>query len=322
MSHPRRTLYLYWTVVGLYLLVLGWWMYFFTRQGEFLARRIESAGVALSPEQADALRDAARHSMRMFLFEGLFLGLMLLAGVYLVMRSMQRELAVHRQQRNFLSAVTHELRSPIASARLYLESLQLGRVEGAKRERYLRHAQEDLDRLRLVVDQLLESARMANAGPALRTERVELAAFAAASLEELARDPSTAAAEVTLIAPEPVHVAGDASALGTILRNLLSNAVKYGGSPARVEVSVSRNGSHALLRVRDFGPGLQGLDSDRIFEAFVRGGDESVRTRPGVGLGLFLVAELARALGGDARARDADPGLAVEVSLPVSPREA
>jgi signal transduction histidine kinase len=322
VSHPRRTLHLYWAVVGLYLLVLGWWMYFFTRQGEFLARRIEAAGVALSPEQAAALRDAARQSMRMFLFEGVFLGLMLLAGVYLVVRSMQREIAVHRQQRNFLSAVTHELRSPIASARLYLESLRLGRAEGEKRERYLRHAQEDLDRLRLVVDQLLESARLSSAGPALRPEHVDLAAFAAASLEELARDPSTRAAEVTLRAPEPVHVVGDASALGTILRNLLSNAVKYGGSPARVEISVSRNGAHALLSVRDFGPGLQGLDSQRIFEPFVRGGDESVRTRPGVGLGLFMVAELARALGGGARARDAEPGLAVEVSLPLSPKEA
>src|SRR5688572_12142371 len=119
-------------------------MYFFAHQGEFLLRRIERQGAALDERQAAALREATGASMRMFLFEGTFLGLLLVASLFLVLRSLQRELAVHRQQSNFLSAVTHELRSPIASARLFIDSLLAGRAEGEKRERYLRNARKDL----------------------------------------------------------------------------------------------------------------------------------------------------------------------------------
>jgi signal transduction histidine kinase len=320
VPHPaRRKLYSYAGVVALYVLVVGWWMFFFAHQSDFLLRRIGRSGTVLDERQAAALRDATDASMRMFLFEGAFLGLLLLASLFLVVRSLQRELAVHRQQSNFLSAVTHELRSPIASARLYIDSLLAGRAEGEKRERYLRNARKDLDRLNGIVDQVLESARAANSGVAVAPERVELDAFVPQALEELAKEAPLTGLKVAADAREPIAVRADPQALRTILRNLLSNAAKYAGADARVEVRTSANDGKARLVVRDFGPGLHGADAQRIFEPFVRGGDELVRTRQGVGLGLYMVAELARAQGGRARALTQleGGGFGVEVALPL-----
>lgn len=319
MNSGQRKLYSYLAVVALYALVFGWWMVFFLRQSDYLLARMAKQGVHLTSEQSSALRQASDASMRMFLFEGTFLGLMLAASVALVVRSLHREVALHRQQRNFLSAVTHELKSPIASARLYVESLLLGRADGEKRERYLRHALEDLDRLRGLVEDLLKSAQYSTTGPIVHPERLDLARYAREELARLVREESRDQARLDLAADGPVPVEVDGKALETMLRNLISNAVKYGGDEPRLEVEVARDAGSAVLRVRDHGRGLAGADAERIFEPFVRGGDENVRTQPGAGLGLYIVRELARAHRGDARAADAQAGgFQVEIRLPLA----
>ena len=142
---------------------------------------------------------------RMLLFEGAFLGAMLLGSVLLVVRSMQRDMENARKQQNFLSAVTHELKSPIASARLYLESLQLGRAEGEKRDRYLTHAREDLNRLSDMVEDLLQTARLSTTGPDLAPDRVELGEVVAAVLSSLEQEHAAAGAQVHF-EHTPVHV--------------------------------------------------------------------------------------------------------------------
>jgi signal transduction histidine kinase len=315
----RRKLYSYLAVVALYVLVFGWWMFFFLRQADYLLARMARQGIELAPEQAAALRNASDTSMRMFLVEGTFLGLMLAASVGLVVRSLHREVALHRQQRNFLSAVTHELKSPIASARLYVESLLLGRAEGDRRERYLRHALEDLDRLRVLVEDLLTSAQLSSTGPVVHPERIDLARYAEGLLPRLVREESREKAELSLRTHGPLPVDVDGRALETMLRNLISNAVKYAGDDPRLEIEVARDDERAVLRVRDHGRGLAGADAERIFEPFVRGGDENVRTRPGAGLGLFIVRELARAHRGDVCARDAESGgFQIEIRLPLA----
>jgi len=312
-----KTLHFYWAVVGLCLVLLAWWMVYFARQGDILVHRVVASGVELEPAQAEAVRQAAHHSLRMLVFEGSFLALMLLASVFLVVRASRREVAVHRQQRNFLSAVTHELKSPIASAQLYLQSMILGRVDDEKRARYLAHAKEDLDRLQGMVESLLEGARLASAGPDIHMVTLDLAAESRRVLDILSAEHVTDGARIELDAHGAVEVKADPTAIETIVRNLVSNAVKYGGQPPRVRVAVERHGGHGLLEVRDWGPGLNGITRRRIFDAFARGGDENVRTQKGVGLGLFLVSELTRAMGGRVRALDdlKDGGLAIQVSL-------
>ena len=319
----RRLLALYWTVVGLFVLILGWWLVFFSQQGGALVERLTREGTELTPEQAVAVRQAADAAVRMLLYEGAFLVLLLLAGVLLTVRSMRQEVLLHRQRRDFLSAVTHELKSPITSARLYVESLILGRVPAEKRAHYLHRTREELDRLAKMADGLLDSARAASGRGEMAAEPLDLAALAKQSVAHFVRDEATPV-EIEVDAPQAVQIRGDADALDTILRNLLSNAVKYGGDPPHVQVQVSGHDGRALLAVRDYGPGVQHGSPDGLFGPFVRGDDDLVRQRPGVGLGLYLVAELTHALGGKVKASNATggKGFAVEVSLPLASAEA
>ena len=285
----KGTLWLYSVVVAVFALVLVWWIVFFLRQGDLLVSRADRAGAALTPEQAEALRAAAHHSLRMFLYEGGFLLLAFGAGVYLVLRALRREIVLARQQSEFLSAVTHELRSPLASARLHVQSLRLGRVAAEKREHYLANAEADLARLSELVERVLESARVSSGPARLVLERLDLAEFTARPARSLvgAGEPALA---LELAAPGAVPVEADPSALETILRNLIANAAKYAADAGRLRIAVERDGRGPL-----------------------------VKSRPGVGLGLFLVAELVRAQGGRVRARNAEGGgFEVEVRLPLS----
>jgi len=304
-------LLVYGLVVALLALMMAWWAVFFVRQGALLVARANEAGAALTPAQAEAVRQGADQSLRMFLFEGAFLLLALAAGVVLVVRATRREVVLARAQREFLSAVTHELRTPLASARLAIQSLALGRVPPEKTARYLASAETDLARLTELVERVLETARLGTARPRLRLERLDLAEFARQ------RGPELAAAHgltLELALPEAVPVEADGAALETILRNLVANAAKYATGSTRLALAVARSGSEARLALRDFGPGVEG-DPARLFEPFERGSGPLVASRPGVGLGLYLVAELVRALRGRIRARNAEPGPGFEVEL-------
>ena len=302
----RRMLRLYAVVLLLYAALAAWWVYFFSTESRWIVEHVRSAGGDLSPEQVAVLAEVTAGNARMFLGESAFLLLLLVGSAWLVLRALRREELVVRQQGNFLSAVTHELRSPVASARLYLESLQLGRVEADKRERYLQHAQEDLQRLSDTIDELLQGRRLLDRGLVVHSEPLDLSELARRGVERLKPMYVPAGATLELDVPQPVPVLADPVAFERILDNLVSNGVKYGGEQPRVRIATRRHGRWGLLSVRDHGKGLAGADRQRIFEPFVRGGDETVRTRPGVGLGLFIVKELAEQQGG---AVDVEDGL-------------
>ncbi len=317
-SRLRRPLQLQGLIVLLYVVLASWWVYFFEHESELLVRQMAAAGAALSPEQVSRLQDLTARHGRMFFGESGFMALLMVVSTWLVVRALRRERLIAQQQQNFLSAVTHELKSPIASARLYLESLQLGRADAEKVGRYLRHAHEDLTRLQGLVENLLEGRRLQHTGAELQREAVDLTALVSGLLERMG-PVHGAGGRIRLAAPAPVPVLADAAALQRVVDNLLSNAVKYGGAAGEVDVVVSAADGRALLTVRDRGPGLRGADPEEIFEPFVRGGDEAVRTQQGVGLGLYIVRELVVAHGGTVTARDGLPGGGTEmrVELPL-----
>ncbi|MSR62230.1 MAG: HAMP domain-containing histidine kinase [Planctomycetes bacterium] len=316
----RRALVLYGLVVGTLALMLAWWVVFFVRQGDVLVARVNQSGAELSSAQALAVREAAQGSLRMFLYEGSFLFLAFVAGVVLMLRAMRREVLLSRAQQDFLSAVTHELCTPLASARLSIQSLALGRVGEDKRERYLKNADADLARLSQLVERVLETARLATSQPRVRLEPLDLAEFLRARAPALAAECAPALA-LELDAPLAAPVAADPAALETILRNLLANAAKYAAAAGRVQLCVTRNAREAQLVVRDFGSGVRG-DPAKLFEPFVRGAGPLEKSQPGVGLGLYLVAELARAQGGRVSARNAPAGgFEVELALPCGASE-
>jgi signal transduction histidine kinase len=241
-------------------------------------------------------------------------------------RAVARERPAVKDREGFVAAVTHELKAPLASIRLLAEVLSRGGVEDAKVREFAARAIDECDRLARLVSSVLELARIESEPAVLRELRTVDAAALAGDVvrrfEPVARKHGFTVA--LRVVDRGLVVSGDRDALVGALLNLLDNAVKYSAQPGVVELEVAAaGGRHAAFSVLDRGPGVPAAEARRIFEPFVRLGDEMTRERPGVGLGLALVSRIASAHGGTAacEARQGG-GSRFTVVLPIAPARA
>ncbi|MFH5805351.1 sensor histidine kinase [Alienimonas sp. DA493] len=229
---------------------------------------------------------------------------------------------LHARQVNFVDSVTHELKTPLAAAKLYLETMQMRPdMPAEKRADCLEVMAAELNRLEHLIIQLLEVGRLERLGTGVEVEDVDLA--------PLLRRAMTTAAAHHKYDPEAIFSADLHSVivparrmiLETIFGNLLDNAVKYGGqggAPPQVAVEVREKRGRVITRIADDGVGVPAEFRNKIFDLFYRGGNELERTRRGTGLGLYIVRTLVTLLQGKVRVFDrADgPGSVFEVDLP------
>jgi signal transduction histidine kinase len=228
-------------------------------------------------------------------------------SIYLFLTIKERQLS--RRQINFVDSVTHELKSPIASLRLYLETLQMRSLEPTKRSEFYHVMDVELKRLDDMINQLLQVARLDAIGKNTEVEDFrlqELLQDCAKSTSELHRLPCE---EVFEIQVEPVIVSAPPLVLEMIFRNLLDNAVKYGGTEPRVWVasSVERAG-WVEISISDNGAGVPPEIRSNIFKLFFRGEDELQRTTKGTGVGLYVAHTLVAKLRGKVAVDDRADG--------------
>ncbi len=209
----------------------------------------------------------------------------------------------------FVSNVSHELKTPLTTIRMYAEILEEGRIrDEARRRSYLETIGHESRRLARLVNNVLDFSRLEQGRKRYRPEPLDLAE---AVREVVSREtPRLQAAGLRVegldgALPCPVRV--DRDALEQILLNLLDNAVKYAGAGRRLEISLDQTGGRARLRVRDHGPGIPAAHRAKVFESFHRVDDTLTTRTPGSGLGLSIARRLARDLGGDLEF-DAPPG--------------
>ncbi len=205
------------------------------------------------------------------LFLGLLLLGMIIAGVVLNTIFLVREIRRNEQQDAFINAVTHELKTPVASIRLYLETLQTRPVDEEKRQEFYRIMLEDSDRLLATIEQILRTGRIGVSSRKLESGADRFAA-AGGGVRGRARAPYTGSRR-TLIEfrpGPPLTVRGDMDEVRAAVSNLIDNAVKYSGREVRVIVEVQREDGHATVRVRDEGPGIPKTELKQIFKRFYR----------------------------------------------------
>jgi two-component system, OmpR family, phosphate regulon sensor histidine kinase PhoR len=246
-----------------------------------------------------------------------FIGL-LLVGVALYLILSIKAINLTRRQSNFIDSVTHELKSPIASMKLYLQTLGRHQVSQEVQSDFYRFMLEDLARLDHVINQLLEAGRLDAERSNGEDEDVDLA--------ELLRDCAAAvamnyrvAADAVRLDVQPGVVVGRRIDLDIIFRNLIDNAVKYAGTPPQVAVSMrTAAGGAVVVRIADNGRGIPHHLRRKIFGRFVRLGSELEREKPGTGLGLYIARTLVCCHRGQIRVHDPDsgPGTVFEVRLP------
>jgi signal transduction histidine kinase len=237
--------------------------------------------------------------------------------------SLARGIIEVRKQDTFIDSVTHELKSPLASLQLCLETLAREGLEDGAREKLRSMMLKDVDRLRAFIDDVLEANRLSYARPGmLNLSDVPLSQLAERCAEAVRSRHKLAADEVLVDIADDLVVTTDRAALEIVINNLIDNAAKYSERPARVEV-VARRESERRIRfeVSDNGIGIDRKNLKRVFHRFYRVEDEEVRQRRGTGLGLFVVWALVKQLGGDVQAfsEGRGQGTTMRVELPVAP---
>jgi two-component system, OmpR family, sensor histidine kinase SenX3 len=251
----------------------------------------------------------------------------IIAGVILNTIFLVREVRRNEQQDSFLNAVTHELKTPITSIRLYLETLQKRAVDDAQRREFYQVMLEDTQRLMGTVESVLRAARVTQKNAPLSRTEIAVGALVQESLDWV-RSRHHLTTEVVDWSPDgrpdpQLSVMGDREELSTALSNVLDNAVKYSPKNPCVRVSViTPDLQHVEIRVLDNGIGIPHGELKRVFRRFYRALAPASSQVKGSGLGLFIVRAIARRHGGDAHAQSegAGQGTTVTIELPRNSR--
>ncbi|HXP85725.1 MAG TPA: HAMP domain-containing sensor histidine kinase [Bryobacteraceae bacterium] len=252
---------------------------------------------------------------------GVLLLAMLIAGVILNTFFLVREIRRNEQHDAFINAVTHELKTPVASIRLYLQTLQTRPVEDAKRQEFYRIMLEDSDRLLATIDQILRTGRIGSAKGRPNLSRIDLGGIVedcVARARTLYHLPPEA---LTYTAGSPVTVLADLDEVQAAISNLVDNAVKYSGNEVKVNVGmVADEGKYVSLRVHDEGAGIPKTELKQIFKRFHRAPGPVAARTPGTGLGLYIVRSVAKRHGGRAWAESegSGRGSTVVLQLPIA----
>jgi len=238
--------------------------------------------------------------------------------IYLILSI--KSIRLHQRQVNFVDSVTHELKSPIAAVRLYLDTLKMreGTLSHDRRVECYGVMDAELDRLERLINQLLEVGRLERIGQENDPEDVLLGPLLERCASAACTHHKVSEEGVFHFDVQPAAVHARGIVLDMIFGNLLDNAVKYAARPPRVDVQVRVRHRRVFVRIADNGPGVPVDQRKKIFDLFYRGGNELERTRKGTGLGLYIVRTLVHFLKGRVSVYDrfGQTGSVFEVDLP------
>lgn len=235
----------------------------------------------------------------MIIGEGAVFLLILVVGIWYVRKSIIKDIQLSERQSNFLLSVTHELKTPLASNKLYVQTVVKRDLSKEQRDQLLVKAIEENDRLERMIDNILNASRLENRVLEISKESFELKPLAQASIERFKQLAPDAILDLQI--EDKAKVYGDRLLVETMLNNLIENALKYAGRSSEIVVRGKNIDGKSIIAVEDNGPGVKSEDQEEIFKKFYRSGSEDTRTQKGTGLGLYIVSKLVRLHGGSFR---------------------
>ncbi len=229
----------------------------------------------------------------MILGEGSMFAMVFLIGAFSLHKSINKERKLHEQKKNFLLSVTHELKSPLASIKLYLQTIQKRDLDKKQIANFIDKSLLDVERLDDLVENMLLASKIENQSYTFPKEQFNLSALVDSIVNRLQINKCDFTQQLINAEIEPkIEITGDKFALSSVVTNLVENAVKYSGPCDEVGVKLFRKDNNVYLQVADHGIGIADSEKGRIFERFYRVGSEETRNTKGTGLGLYIVKQV------------------------------
>ena len=224
----------------------------------------------------------------MIIGEGSVFLVLLLFGLWKIKRSIKKEIQIARQQNNFMLSVTHELKTPLAATKLYLQTIQKHKLSEEKQIELIQKALDESSRLETLVEQILTASRLEQQAMPRLVTSISLKDF----LNKLiAIQEKRFTVSIRINDFTDIQLDTDPLIFTNILNNLIENAYKYGYTDQGIDLTVSKDDQYVSIAVRDYGKGIPVEQQDLLFKKFNRLENEETRTTKGTGLGLFIAKE-------------------------------
>ena len=317
-------------VIAYMLLAFLWWSVLlfnknrdtFQAKSELLKIGMIAEGTISNPQELldspryQRLSNAYRRQEWMIMGEGLFFIITLIIGIWLINRGYNTQVQAAQQRRNFLLSITHELKSPIASVRLVLETFKKRQLKPEMFSKLTDNGLKETERLNNLVNDLLLSAKL-DTDYQPHFEPLILDELLASLIEKLEAKYPSAIFSFSCEDDIPV-IEADKTGMNSVTINLMENAVKYSSGVPKIDISLRQIGENIELKIADSGMGISNKEKKKIFDKFYRIGNEDTRATKGTGLGLYIVQQTVKAHRGEIRVSDNEPqGTVFTIVLPV-----
>lgn len=265
--------------------------------------------------QVELIQKQQKTKVAQYVGEGVTFMLLIFVGAVFVYRATRRQIRLNHQQQNFMMAVTHELKTPIAIAKLNLETLVKRKLEEHQQEKLINNTLQEANRLNVLCDNILLASQIDSGHYLLNKEEMNLSELVLESVTSFAdRFPQW---HFEKKITEAVYIKGDSLLIELAVNNLIENAVKYSPKQTTVTVALLQEKNNAVVIIKDEGQGISDEEKRRVFDKFYRSGNENTRKTKGTGLGLYLTLHIIKDHKGVIKITDNNPsGCIFAITLP------
>jgi signal transduction histidine kinase len=250
--------------------------------------------------------EVLQRKLYMLIGEGVVFLIILGLGFFVIYRAIKKEMALSAQQKNFLMAITHELKTPIASIKLLLQTISSRKLEQQQIQDLSKKAIDDADRLNQLVENILIATKIDERLYLLNKEELSLNKLIEKLISNSAFQKNHSI-NFTVKNPEEILLHADSSSMISIISNLLENAIKYSPEGSEIKIELIEENNFIKLSVFDVGEGIPDEEKENIFKKFYRIGNENTRKKKGTGLGLFIVKNLVLLHNGSIEVKNNSP---------------
>lgn len=289
----RKFTFWFWVLFIYVVAALIWWFISLEKQSSEMIKLKIQLLQKNDPQYTlryNEIQQLKKRKTAKFIGEGATFLALIITGAVFVYRSIRKQIELSQQQQNFMMAITHELKTPIATTRLSLETMLKRKLDDTMQQKLLNSALSETNRLNVLTNNILLAAQMEEKNFQRENEEINLTSLVNAVVADYKnRNPNR---QIQSSANEELFIEGDSLLMEIALSNLIDNSLKYSPKESPVYVDLINGDGFIQLKVSDEGPGIPEEEKEKIFQKFYRSGSEFTRKTKGTGLGLYLTKKI------------------------------